>query len=109
MMTNAMILANNRKQFKETMTAAEYNERLAVIREQIVPYTNKKKPEKTTRNGKADYFGQCIGDVLRSIRKAGIDYLFREEQVVELLKYEPGASVEWKPSWGCWEIWLPAV
>lgn len=107
-MTNAMILANIGKQFRETMTAAEYDERLLTIREQIVPY-NKRKPEKITRNGKADYFGQCIGEVLRSIRKASIDYLFREEQVVELLKYQPDAQVEWKPQWGCWEIWLPAA
>ena len=62
------------------MTAAEYDERLTVIREQIVPY-NSKKPQKVTQNGRTDYFGQCIGEVLRSIRKAGIDYLFREEQV----------------------------
>ena len=108
MMTNAMILANIGRQFRETMTAVEYNERLEVIREQIVPY-NSKKPQKVTQNGRTDYFGQCIGEVLRSIRKASIDYLFREEQVVELLKYQPDAQVEWRPQWGCWEIWLPAA
>lgn len=108
-MTNAMILANTGKQFRETMTAAEYDERLVSIREQIIPYTDAKKPQKITQNGRTDYFGQCIGEVLRAIRKAGIDYLFREEQVVELLKYQPDAKVEWKPHWGCWEIWLPAA
>ena len=107
-MTNNEILANIEKKFRKSMTTAEYNERLAVIRQQIVPY-NRRKPKKKTKNVCGDYTYMILTDALRNVRKGSVDYLYNENQVLEFLRYEPNALVEYKPQWEAWEVWIPAA
>lgn len=95
-------------QFRERMSNSEYQLRLAGIRKTIIPYT-RRKPKARTRHVPGEYFDNAIAEVLRNIRAMEIDYVFREEQLIELLRYEPDLQVEYLPSYGMWAVFLGPV
>ena len=107
-MTNNGILASMETRLRESMSTKEYANRLAVIRQQIEPY-ERRKPKKKTKNVAGEYQYTLLSDALRNVRKGSVDYLYNENQVIEFLRYEPNALVEYKPQWKAWEVWITAA
>lgn len=99
-MTNSQILATARPLFKETMTNHEYQQRLYNIRRQL-PHGRVKTPYSSLKHmvRDDDYFDSrkiLISGVIQSIRSNKSDYVFSEDQVVDLLRYEPNMKVTYE-------------
>ncbi len=107
-MTNTEIFAGANKimPFVENMTALEYNRRFLLIRQLASPY-KEKRPKRVVRKDTGDYFPFLVSEVLKTIRSNGQDYVFSESQVIDVIRYEPGARVEYLGD-GIWEVSLSA-
>lgn len=59
-------------------------------------------------HGKTQYQQYCsfINNILRTIRRGGIDYCFYIYQIQDLLKYEERLKVIWLQSEGCFRLSL---
>ena len=103
-MTNMEIaaLASEQIPFRESMAAAEYDARLELIREVIIPYGDRK-PKRSH-----DYNNVLLCEVLRNIRRGETDYVFGESQLIELLRYEPRAQIVYMSDCGVWEVSIAA-
>ena len=93
------------------MTDKEYQIRLNYLRknnnskQKLLPARFDRRCKKTVPTAKTPH-ALLIKDVLRSIRGNHSDYLFNEDQILELLYYEPWAKVRYIKDF-IWEISLP--
>lgn len=53
-----------------------------------------------------EYFVAYINDVLHQIRNGAIDYVYNEDQLKELLRFEPNIQVSYHD--GVFYVWLPS-
>ena len=106
-MSNTTLIMDVEPKFRARMTPQEYEQRLSMIRKKVKPLPWRR-PKRKTRRDPGDYYETMIAETLRVIRKRQTDYVFREEQIVELLKYEPDLVVEYKPKVGMWLVALAA-
>lgn len=103
--------------FYQSMSNGQYQVRLSYLRTTVTP-ANHRSPgnqrgcrghhQRVTEDDR-DVFLNIISGVLESIRSprgSGVDYLFSEQQVLELLKYEPGATIRYINSLSIWEVTL---
>lgn len=53
------------------------------------------------------YYVSFINNVLRNIRHGEVDYIFKIEQLKELLRYEPDLEVSYADD--IFTVWLPSI
>lgn len=97
-MTNSQIISNASPQFKSSMTDKEYQVRLRDIRRKMPPGKRRGKSHPTSVIQSHDFFDSwdmMISGVLYSLSKRDRDYLFNEDQVVEILRYRPDAKISY--------------
>lgn len=116
-MTNTALAAIPPVSFRKDMSDAEYQERFSYIRNNITPY-NRKRPQDASLSSSqlvssrecVDYYNPFIAEVLISIRRTHlehpVDYVFSEDQLIELLRYEPRLSVRYMSPHEMWEVSL---
>ena len=91
--------------FRSTMSGREYNWRLYHIRCLATPY-QRRKPKRATRNAVGDYYGLVLSEVLRSIRNGEEDYVYNEMQLIDVIRYEPKATIIYMSDEQMWRVRL---
>ena len=87
-------------------------ERILYLRQIVTPATTKSPRRGCSESGRKNspeqdsYFDFLIRDVLSQIRHGEVDYVFTEQHLLELLRYEPNLRIEWDTSAECYSVSL---
>ena len=87
-------------------------ERLLYLRQTVIPAKTKSPRRGCSESGRKNspeqdsYFDFLIRDVLSQIRHGEVDYVFTEQHLLELLRYERNLHIEWIVSAGCYSVSL---
>ena len=91
----------------ESMTDEEYQIRLGKIRETIPSKPTIRRAKSSKVGDNPDFSYTIISDVISFLHlRGGPDYLFNEDQILEVLRREPTAQINYLGDY-MWSVFLP--
>jgi hypothetical protein len=75
------------------------------MRENIIPYTDKRKYLNPEEKKKHDYFVEVVNDCMKDIWKGNSGFVFKDSQLKEVMMILPSVNVEWSEYSGGYYCW----
>ena len=94
--------------YRYNMSAEEYQARFIELKKMTKPLHNRFSGRREYKSMGLEHYNRFIAGVRATIRQPdGIDYVFREDHLVELLWYEyDRLQCRYLPDLECWMVWL---